>query len=117
MQDLHKSDAPAPAGAAAAASAGQLRLPANLGIEQVAELHAQLGPLLSEARPVVIDAAGVETLHSAALQLFCLFCRDRSAVGREVVFARPSAALRSAAALLGAATLLRIAGATPGASR
>ena len=86
-----------------------LRLPAQLGIEAVAALKTSLQPLLMQPDPVVLEADEVERVHTAALQLFCLFCRDRRAEGREVEFARPSAALRSAAALLGTSSLLRIA--------
>jgi len=85
-----------------------LRLPAELGIDGIAALKAQLGALLDERKKVVLEAADVERIHTAALQLFCLFCRDRRAAEREVEFARPSPALRSAAALLGASTLLQI---------
>jgi ABC-type transporter Mla MlaB component len=89
-------------------SAADLRLPAQLAIDGAADLKLQLEPLLHKPGRVVLDAAEVERVHTAALQLFCLFCRDRSAAGREVEFARPSAALRSAAALLGTASLLHI---------
>jgi len=88
---------------------GSLRLPAQLGIESVAALKTSLQPLLAQPQPVVLEADEVERVHTAALQLFCLFCRDRRAEGREVEFARPSATLRSAAELLGTASLLRIA--------
>jgi len=85
-----------------------LRLGSDLGIERAAELKARLGHLIQESGKVTLAAADVERVHSAALQLFCLFCRDRRAEGREVEFLRPSPTLRSAAALLGASTLLRI---------
>ncbi|MBL6749029.1 MAG: STAS domain-containing protein [Nevskia sp.] len=88
-----------------------MRLPAVLGIEQAGALKAMLGETLDAPGRVVLDGAEVDAIHGAALQLFCLYCRDRSAMGHEVEFARPSPALRSAAALLGASTLLRIAGA------
>jgi ABC-type transporter Mla MlaB component len=85
-----------------------LRLGPDLGIEHAAGLKAQLGRLLEEPGKVALAGAEVERVHTAALQLFCLFCCDRRAAGREVEFQRPSPALRSAAALLGASTLLRI---------
>ena len=88
-----------------------LRLPSQLSIDCVSDLKLQLEPLLPRAAKVVLDAAEVERVHTAALQLFCLFCRDRKAGGREVEFARPSASLRSAAELLGTSSLLSIAGA------
>lgn len=91
-----------------AASPADLRLPSQLLIDSISDLKLQLEPLLDKPGKVVLDAAEVERTHTAALQLFCLFCRDRSASGREVEFARPSAALRSAAGLLGAASLLHL---------
>lgn len=117
MQDTNTAD-PALAQAAVAPPrrrrrAKPIRLPAELGIDQVGALKAQLGRLLEQPAKVVFDAAEVERVHSAALQLFCLFCRDRRAASREIEFARPSPALRSAAVLLGAATLLQIAKVAP----
>jgi ABC-type transporter Mla MlaB component len=86
-----------------------LRLPADLGIEGVVQLKSQLGELIGQSARVVLDAAEVERIHGAALQLFCLFCRDRRAAGREVEFAHPSTTLLAAATLLGAASLLQLA--------
>jgi ABC-type transporter Mla MlaB component len=88
----------------------EIRLPADLGIEQAAPLKATLIAHLEEAAPVVLNGAEVQRLHTAAMQLFCLFCRDRRGNGREVLWQQPSAALRSAAALLGATTLLQMSG-------
>ncbi len=85
-----------------------LRLDADLGIEHSAGLKGQLGQFIDVPGKVTLDAAEVERIHTAALQLFCIFCRDRRAAGREVEFLRPSATLRSAAALLGATTLLNM---------
>jgi ABC-type transporter Mla MlaB component len=90
------------------AAPADLRLPPQLLIDSIADLKHQLEPLLDKPGKVVLDAADVERTHTAALQLFCLFCRDRNANGREVEFARPSAALRSAASLLGTASLLHL---------
>jgi len=86
-----------------------LTMPVDLGIEQVGALRKQLAPHLNSPRAVVIEAAEVQQIHSAAMQLFCLFCSDRRNAGREVVWSRPSPSLRSAAALLGVSTLLKIA--------
>ncbi len=86
-----------------------LRLEAELGIEQAASLRAQLAQRLEDAKTVVLDAGEVQRIHTAAMQLFCLFCGDRRSAGREVSWHRPSPALRSAAALLGVTTLLQIA--------
>jgi len=86
-----------------------LKLPAELGIEQVSDLKQQLGERFASAKTVVIDAADVQRIHTAVVQLFCLFCRDRRNAGREVQWQQPSAAMRNAAAVLGVTTLLQIA--------
>jgi ABC-type transporter Mla MlaB component len=99
--------------ASRARRATTMTLPAELGIDSVAALKGQLGKLVAEPAKVVLDAAEVGRVHTAALQLFCLFCRDRRAEGREVEFGRPSPALLSAAALLGASTLLQLAQVKP----
>ena len=97
------------ASAAAVTTLTPIRLGSDLGVENAQALHAQLSSHLDDKEPVVLDAAEIERVHTAALQLFCLFCRDRRAAGREVEFLRPSEALRNAAALLGATTLLNLA--------
>ena len=86
-----------------------LHLPADLGIENAMELKGALLSRLDDEAPVVLDAADVARVHTAALQLFCMFCRDRRSAGRETRWQRPSAALRNAAALLSVTTLLQLA--------
>lgn len=90
-----------------------IKLDANLGIEQAAALHETLKQRVGDAEIVQIDASDLQRIHSAALQLFCLFCRDRRRAGHNVEFLRPSESLRNAAALLGATTLLQLAKAHP----
>ncbi len=99
--------------AAPAAATSTIRLPAELGIEQAAALKLQLAAQLEVQAPVELDAREVQRIHTAALQLFCLFCRDRRSAGRAVLWQQPSAVLRSAAALLGMTTLLQLARDTP----
>ena len=84
-------------------------VPAELDIAGASTLQQRLEGLLDMPERVQLDASEVQRVHSAALQLFCLFCRDRRAQGRDVEFLRPSPALLSAAALLGASTLLQLA--------
>jgi ABC-type transporter Mla MlaB component len=87
----------------------------QLGIEDAATLHQQLCAAVDDPRPVVLEGRDVRDIHTAALELFCLFCRDRRAVGRETRWQEPSEALRSAAALLGITALMALAqqGAAP----
>ncbi|HEX4871001.1 MAG TPA: STAS domain-containing protein [Nevskiaceae bacterium] len=85
-----------------------LSLPAELGMAQLMELQDQLNQSLEAEGPVTLDAHEVARIHTAALQLFCLFCRDRRATGRATRWQDPSPALKSAAALLGMTTLLQL---------
>lgn len=87
-------------------SSGSVRVPTELGVDQADSLKQLLLKSLERDQPVTLDASDVQRIHTAALQVFCMFCRDRRAAGREVRWHRPSEALRSAAALLGATTLL-----------
>lgn len=86
-----------------------IRLPAELGIEGASELHRELVAHVDDVTPVILDATDVARIHTAALQLFCLFCRDRRSGGHETHWQAPSVALKSAAALLGVSTLLNLA--------
>ncbi len=89
-------------------SSAVVKLPADLGIEQAGSLRETLLKNLNDARNVTLDASEIQRIHAAALQLFCMFCKDRRAAGREVSWREPSLALRSAATLLGATTLLSL---------
>lgn len=85
-----------------------VKLPAELGIEQAASLRETLVKNLNDARNVALDASEIQRIHAAALQLFCMFCKDRRAAGRDFSWREPSLALRGAATLLGATTLLSL---------
>ena len=91
-----------------------ITLPATLGVESANALHMQLLEHLDETE-ATLDARDVAQIHTAALQLFCMFCHDRRTAGRDTRWHEPSAALKSAAALLGVTTLLQLARENPGA--
>jgi len=80
----------------------------QLGIEEASALHQQLCAAVDEPRPVVLEGHDVRDIHTAALELFCLFCRDRRSAGRETRWQEPSETLRSAAALLGISSLMAL---------
>lgn len=86
-----------------------IRLPAEMGVGAAAALLRELATHVEDPAPVVLDATEVARIHTAALQLFCLFFRDRGADSRETRWKTPSAAMRRAAALLGVTTLLNMA--------
>ena len=81
----------------------------QLGIEDASALHQQLCAAVDEPRPVVLEGRDVRDIHTAALELFCLFCRDRRSAGRETRWQEPSEALRAAASLLGITSLMSLA--------
>jgi len=87
----------------------RIQLGSELGIEEAGNLHRQLLGAVDEPRVVELDAHDVRDVHTAALELFCLFCRDRRAAGHETRWLQPSETLRSAAALLGMTSLLALA--------
>lgn len=108
-----------PAEEAGAADESHINVGSQLGIEDAASLHQQLCAAVDEPRTVVLEGRDVRDIHTAALELFCLFCRDRRSAGRETRWQEPSDTLRSAAALLGITSLMALAqvnahnGATP----
>src|SRR3546814_7206440 len=54
----------------------RIGLPADLGIERLAELRAQLAPTF-EMTVLRIDGSAISRVHGATLQLLAAFCRDR----------------------------------------
>lgn len=97
-----------PDGLAAAGPAPGLRLPADLGIENVTVLRESLLARLDEPRALALEGQDVTRLHTASLQLLCIFCRDRRATGYETRWREPSETLRQAAALLGLGAILQL---------
>jgi len=80
---------------------GVLRLPPQCTIRDAAQLLAQLLLHLEQTAPVYIDAAQVERVDTAALQLLVGFLRDRKAEQRAVVWLDCSDAMVRAARALG----------------
>jgi len=97
--------------AAAHVSREPVTLPADLGIEQAARLHALLSPHFEDAAPVTLAAGGVSRLHTAGLQVLAAFVSGRAAAGRATTLDNPSTELRSAAARLGLSRVLGLASA------
>lgn len=102
-------DAAAPTNREESVDTKVISLGADLGIEHAQSLHAMLKPHLSDDAPVRIDGSAVERVHAAALQLLCVFNRDRVAAGKSVEFVKSSETLRSAVAVIGAANQLSLA--------
>lgn len=95
--------------APAAGKGATVKLPTEIGIENAAAWRESLLQHVDDAETVTLDARDVSQIHTAAMQLFCMFCNDRRSAGRNTQWQKPSAALRGAAALLGVTTLLQIA--------
>src|SRR3546814_15342398 len=77
------------------ASAIRIGLPADLGIERLAELRAQLAPTF-ELKVLRIDGSAISRVHGATLQLVAAFCRDRTAACHVPARPSPSPVLRDA---------------------
>lgn len=86
-----------------------LALPAECTLADAAALKKALCALLPRAGTVTLDAAAVERIDTAALQLLAAFVRDRRLAGRVVQWRTVSNALSSAACLLGMDSMLSLA--------
>lgn len=89
-----------------ASGTAAIALAANCSIKEVATLRQQLIAAVDASGPVVIDAAAVERIDTATLQVLYAFVRDRLAGDREVTWQGVPAALTDAARLLGIRDLL-----------
>ncbi len=76
-------------------------------------LKDALCALAAYPQPVILDAAGVQRVDTAALQLLAAFVRDRRLAGRTVRWQTPSPALAAAVRLLGMSSMLQLDGAGP----
>ncbi len=111
---------PAPAAAAESAqapvapampeapSAPTVTLASHCSVKDAAGLQTQLLQLLEEPAAVVIDAASVERVDTAIMQLLCAFVRDRAERNLGVDWGVVPQVLRDAARLLGVAPLLAL---------
>lgn len=82
-------------------------LPADFRLADVAAVKAQLIAAF-DAKAVQLDAAGVERVDTAALQLLVAFRREAVARGIPPVWQGVSATVRDAAKLLGLAQALEL---------
>jgi ABC-type transporter Mla MlaB component len=78
-----------------------LRLPPQCTIRDAAQLLGQLMLRLEHSAPVYIDAARVERIDTAALQLLGAFLSERRARRRAVVWLECSESMLRAAGALG----------------
>lgn len=78
----------------------RLTLESDLGIESVDALKHTLMPLVAEHDVIVLDASGVDRIHSAALQTLCAFALERRAAGRALRYDGVAPEFADAARLL-----------------
>ena len=95
-------------GAKALSPDAVLRLPAQCTIRDATELLGQLMLRLEHSAPLYIDAAKVERIDTAALQLLVAFLSDRKARRRAVVWLECSESLMRAAGALGLTSALAL---------
>ena len=80
-----------------------------LDISVANELHQQLKTALNEAKPVVLEAAQLERIDTAALQCLTIFFRDAQQDGINVEWRSPADCLLRAAETLGLSAHLHLA--------
>ena len=85
-----------------------LILQAECTLAESAGLKSALCALLANAEPVTLDAAAVERIDTATLQLLAAFVRDRRLAGGAIEWRSVSAAVREAARLLGMDSMLSL---------
>ncbi len=73
-------------------------------------LKKSLCALSAQAGTVMLDAGAVERIDTATLQLLAAFVRDRRLAGRAVEWHAVSAAMASAARVLGMSSMLSLGG-------
>jgi ABC-type transporter Mla MlaB component len=88
---------------------GPLMLPADCVIGSVPELRTALVSRVSSETAVTLDAAKVERIDTASLQLLAAFVRERRAAGLAFEWAGVPDAVTEAAALLNLTTHLGLA--------
>jgi len=101
--------------AEAAAATAVLALPSSCTLKDAADLKNLLCGHLESPECVVLNAANIERIDTAALQLLCAFVRDRQARGGSVQWQGSSAALQEACDLLAVRGLLGLRHAEDGA--
>lgn len=77
-----------------------LKLDSQLGIHSIGSLKDSLVAALSSGNPISIDAGGVESIDTAALQLLVAFARHSGASSREITWLEISDAFSEATRLL-----------------
>lgn len=96
--------------------AATIALEANCSVRDAAALKSSLCSLVAMPDNVVLDAAAVERVDTATMQLLCAFVRERAAHSRAVTWRGVPPALSEAGRLLGVQSLLGLPTASSGAA-
>lgn len=80
----------------------------SMDISGAGELRLQLMDAINTKESVVLDAAKIEKVDTAALQILTAFFKDADATNIEVQWKDPTQALTTAASLLGLNETLRL---------
>ncbi len=88
------------------ASSNALILQAECTLAESSSLKSALCALLPNTATVTLDAAAVERIDTATLQMLAAFVRDRRLAGGAIEWRSASTALRDAARLLGMDSML-----------
>jgi ABC-type transporter Mla MlaB component len=106
--DVRSKPAKRPRRKAVAEAPAMLIIPADAGIEETGALRELLAARVDDAT-VTLDGSQVQRIHTSAVQLLLLFCRDRAQAGLRTVWHEPSATLHGAARVLGLVPSLELA--------
>lgn len=86
----------------------EVRLVGRLGVSEAADTQRRLDAALAPQRPIALDAAKLNGVDTAGLQLLAAFYRAAHTRGLNPQWIETSAALREGARLLGLEALLNL---------
>ena len=78
-----------------------LQFSTRLNVTQARALHMQLGQVLAQPLPLVLDAGQVTQVDTAAMQVLAVFCRQFEGRAASLRWGAVSPAMREAGHLLG----------------
>ena len=87
-------------------SESTLKLPEEISIANVTEWKTKLGNLLHQPSPLILDAAELSRVDTAAIQLFAAFSTKVQKLDMQFEWESPSTALSKTAQQLGMSSAL-----------
>ncbi|MGD8567883.1 MAG: STAS domain-containing protein [Gammaproteobacteria bacterium] len=86
----------------------EYNLDESLDITCINQIYDELNTLLSDGKPVTIDASNVKRLDTAGVQLLCCWYLEARKKGVEVTFRNTQGVFHDSAKLLGVAEVFEI---------